>query len=168
VHPDPQCLFDQADALIAGQLNETDLRRAVSSAYYGVFHCVLRHVADTVLGAGNRGTNLYRAVYSGIAHEQLRTVCHKLGGPKPDDKIVKGHAPNGGFGQIIIFATLTLNLQDQRKYADYNPVRPFLSPTAAAEAVTNARDAVKYFEEARPEQRGAFIALLAMKLRNES
>jgi len=70
VHPDPERLFEQADALINGYKNETDLRRAISTAYYGVFHFVLRHVADTVAGVGNRSTNLYSA----FAPTALRTT----------------------------------------------------------------------------------------------
>jgi hypothetical protein len=59
VHPDPERLFEQADALIAGFKSETDLRRAISTAYYGVFHFILANVADAVAGVGNRSTNLY-------------------------------------------------------------------------------------------------------------
>ena len=40
VHPDPDRLFEQADTLINSHKDETDLRRAMSAAYYGVFHFI--------------------------------------------------------------------------------------------------------------------------------
>jgi hypothetical protein len=45
----PDHLFDQADRLIvstAGPPRQVDLRRAISAAYYGVFHIVATAVAD--------------------------------------------------------------------------------------------------------------------------
>jgi hypothetical protein len=161
VHPDPWLLLQQAEALLAGQPDETDLRRAISAAYYAVFHCVLRYVADTTAGVGNRGTHLYRWVYRSVQHEQLRTLCHRLGGPKPDVKIMR-YAPAGDFGPIVNFAPLALNLQDQREYADYDPVHSF-NHTEVQQVVSNARTAVQYFQAATPEQRGAFLSLLLIK-----
>jgi hypothetical protein len=46
VHPDPDRLFKQADTLINSHKDETDLRRAMSAAYYGVFHFMVRAAAD--------------------------------------------------------------------------------------------------------------------------
>jgi hypothetical protein len=96
VHPDPERLFEQADALINEYKSETDLRRAISTAYYGVFHFILRNVADT----GNRSTNLYSMVYRSIEHKPLRDLCITLGSKK------KSYAPIGGFGPVVEFAKL--------------------------------------------------------------
>ena len=121
MHPDPERLFEQADELIDGYKNETDLRRAISTAYYGVFHFILRHVADTIAGTGNRSTNLYGMVYRSVEHKPLRDLCATLGSK------VKSYAPMGGFGPVIAFAGLVQQLYEQRILADYVPVHSLIS-----------------------------------------
>src|SRR5215468_2472639 len=80
VHPDPDRLFDQADALINNHQNETDLRRAVSAGYYGVFHFTLSALADWVVGSANRSTERYVLVYRSVDHKVLRALCDQFRG----------------------------------------------------------------------------------------
>jgi hypothetical protein len=50
----PEHLFDQADALILGGIGrprQTDIRRAISASYYGLFHALVTAAADLVIGA---------------------------------------------------------------------------------------------------------------------
>jgi hypothetical protein len=70
----PDHLFDQADRLIvstAGPPRQVDLRRAISAAYYGVFHIVATAVADQFVGAGRRSTPEYALAYRRIDHKAL-------------------------------------------------------------------------------------------------
>jgi hypothetical protein len=124
MHPEPELLLQQAAALVAGQPDQTALRTAANRAYYAVFHHVLRYVTDSIVGERSRDTNLYRSVYRHVQHEQLRTLCNRLAGPRRDIKI-KRYEPGDTFGQIINFAGLILNLYDQREHADYDPVYVF-------------------------------------------
>jgi hypothetical protein len=52
----PDHLFDQAERLVAttagGAPRQADLRRAVSSVYYGLFHAILTAAADLFVGRG--------------------------------------------------------------------------------------------------------------------
>ena len=162
MHPEPELLLQQAAALVAGQPDQTALRTAANRAYYAVFHHVLRYVTDTIVGRGSRNTNLYRSVYRHVQHEQLRTLCHRLAGPRRDIKI-KRYEPGDKFGQIVVFAGLVLNLYGQRERADYDPVYAF-DPETVRHTVSNARTAIRYFDDASAEQRGAFLALLLLKL----
>jgi hypothetical protein len=162
MHPEPELLLQQAATLVAGQPDETALRSAANRAYYAVFHHILRYVADTIVGKGNRSTNLYRSVYRHVQHEQLRTLCHRIAGPRPDRKI-KRYEPGDKFGQVIVFARLILNLYERREQADYDPVYTFDDETGRR-AVSDARTAIQYFDNASAEQRGAFLALLLLKL----
>jgi hypothetical protein len=162
MHPEPELLLQQATALVAGQPDQTALRTAANRAYYAVFHHVLRYVTDTIVGQGSRNTNLYRSVYRHVQHEQLRTLCHRLAGTKSDKKITR-YEPGDKFGQIINFAGLVLNLYEQREYADYDPVHTFNHGKVHA-SVSDARSAIQFFETASAEQRGAFLALLLLKL----
>jgi hypothetical protein len=153
VHPDPERLFEQAETLINGYKNETDLRRAISTAFYGVFHFVLRQVADAVAGFGNRSTNLYGMVYRSVEYKPLRDLCVTLGSR------VRSYAPVGGFGPVVQFAKLVEQLYEQRILADYVPLHAF--DVRRSQLIVNyGREAVAHFTAATPEQRSAFIALL--------
>jgi hypothetical protein len=164
VHPDPDRLFQQAEALIDGHKDETDLRRAISTAYYGVFHFILRAAADVVVGAANRSTSRYNLAYCSIDHGRLKTLCDQLRTSKLNDKL-KPYEPAAGFGPIFDFARLALNLQWQRNLADYDTTYK-LDAAGARVAVSDARDAVKHFQAASVEQREAFLTLLLFKPRD--
>jgi hypothetical protein len=50
-------LFEQADKLIvsqAGRPRQADIRRAISAAYYGLFHAIVAKAVDQFVGATNR------------------------------------------------------------------------------------------------------------------
>jgi hypothetical protein len=74
----PDHLFDQADRLIQpsaglGAPRQADLRRAISSAYYALFHYVLKAGADMSVGAAMRKTNpdLYGRAYRSLEHADV-------------------------------------------------------------------------------------------------
>jgi hypothetical protein len=163
VHPDPDRLFDQADSLINNHTDETDLRRAVSAAYYGVFHFTLRALADWIVGPANRSTNRYVLVYRSVDHKVLRALCDQFRGSTVNAVIVP-FEPVGGFGPVKDFARAVLNLYEQRILADYDPARP-LSHADAFGAVSSARPAVAKFQAATPGQREGFLTLLAFRPR---
>lgn len=79
--PNPEHLLDQADHLIAppaiGAPRHTDLRRAISNAYYAVFHTVLAQAADTFVGKTNRKSELYALLYRSIDHGALERSAKK-------------------------------------------------------------------------------------------
>src|ERR1700757_100666 len=68
----PAHLFEQADKLIAppphGPPRQVDLRRAISSAYYGAFHAVLAAIANRFIGSTKQSTSLYSLVYRSVDH----------------------------------------------------------------------------------------------------
>jgi hypothetical protein len=77
----PEHLFDQADALILGGIGrprQTDIRRAISASYYGLFHAVVTAAADLVVGQTNRAQPRYGLVYRSIEHKRVRESCYPL------------------------------------------------------------------------------------------
>jgi hypothetical protein len=58
-------LFEQADVLLA-RGGQADLRRAISAAYYGLFHFALTEAADMVVGKEHRSSARYSLVYRSI------------------------------------------------------------------------------------------------------
>jgi hypothetical protein len=73
-------LFEQADNLIQPSANQADLRRAISSAYYGVFHCIMTTAVDLFAGSVNRGTQQYTFTYRSVTHDWLRKLCDHFRG----------------------------------------------------------------------------------------
>jgi hypothetical protein len=151
-------LFEHADALIGNHRDETDLRRAVSAACYGLSHFILRSIADWAVGPSSRSTPLYGLVYQSVDHKPLNDLCRDCLKATPSDKI-KDYVPAGGFGEIAVFARLTANLYGHRILADYHRDHRF-SPASALLALEDARNAVKYLGRATLEQRKAFMTLL--------
>ena len=156
-------LFEQADKLIspspAGRPRQVDLRRAISSAYYGVFHSCLAAAADEFVGAAQRATSRYVLVYRSIDHKALRDICDEAKKQTPSGKYVP-YFPGGGFDpNIQAFSTATIELQQKRHGADYNP-QPLFRTSDALLAVSTARSAVQRFRAANDEHRRMFLTLL--------
>ena len=158
--PDPEHLLLQADSL-AAQPHHEDLRRAISAAYYGLFHFVLTAAADMVFGADRRSTPRYSLAYRSIDHSRLRALCSKLGGTNPQDV---PFVPAGGFGRIADFARISGYLYELRNLADYDPSRDFTADEARV-AISDAREAITWFQQGSQEQQEAFLALLLFRPR---
>ncbi len=160
--PLPEHLFEQADILTdAIDARQTDLRRAISNAYYGCFHFVLTAAADMVVGAAEQTTPRYALVYRSVDHARLRALCVQVRATKPQNLAL---APVGGFGTIADFARNTFNLYELRILADYDPSRHF-TPGETRIAVSEAREAIKMFQQGSVEQQQAFLILLLFKKR---
>jgi hypothetical protein len=151
-------LFRHADELIKNHRDDTDLSRAVSAAYYGLFHFVLTAVANWLVGPGNRKGALHEMVYTSIDHKALVDLCADCLKLTPSEK-VKPYIPTGGFGTVGDFARVAVSLYGQRILADYDRTTQFNAGDTRL-ALDNARSAVRYFERATLEQREVFMTLL--------
>jgi hypothetical protein len=165
VHPDPDRLLEQAEMLITSCRDETDLRRAVSNAYYAVFHYALRGAADLTIGVANRGTPRYELAYCSVEHKRFKELCNQIAGGIPSKSVIPYAPPSPDyFGPVADFARLCPNIQEERHSADYHPTARF-DDVRALQAVSHARAAIKFIEAATTEQREAFLTLLLFKPR---
>ena len=122
----PDHLLEQADGLIVppggGAPRQADLRRAISNAYYAVFHAVVTQAADELVGKTNRTTPRYALVYRSIDHSSLRKVCENVDKKTLPQKYSK-YSPKGGFGpDLTALANAVVDLQEKRHSADYDPL----------------------------------------------
>jgi len=132
--PDPLRLLRHANDLIAQTApQQTDLRKAISSAYYAVFHFIATKASDLVVGTDNRSETVYRVVYRNVDHQRLKTLGNELRGSTPG-KMLGPYTPIGGFGSVANFARLTSELQELRHTADYDPIQSF--------TIDDAKDAI--------------------------
>ena len=58
-----------------GRPREAELRRAVSTAYYALFHTLARSGADLLVGRTNRNQLAWQQAYRALDHEETRKRC---------------------------------------------------------------------------------------------
>jgi hypothetical protein len=164
----PDHLLEQADRLIAppsrGAPRQADLRRAISNAYYGIFHAVVTEAADHFVGRTHRQTPTYGLVYRSIEHRSLRGLCEDVKKATLPARYSK-YVPTGGFGlDLIPLATAVVDLQERRHLADYDPLFR-VGVSDAVLAVVTGRTALVRFRNATRTRRNAFLSLLVFSPR---
>ena len=159
----PDHLLEQAERLITppvgGAPRQADLRRAISNAYYGLFHAVVTEAADDLAGRTHRQTPRYALVYRSIDHRSLRKLCEDVVKTTLPARYAD-FEPRGGFGpDLIAVATALVDLQEKRHLADYDPLfRARVSD--AVLAVATGRSALNRFRSASNPRRRAFVSLV--------
>jgi hypothetical protein len=161
--PDPDHLLDQANRLAAstgaGAAWQVDLRRAISSAYYALFHAVAADAVDELVGRTNRQTTRYMLAYRSVGHRSLRRLSEDVVKATLPTKY-SGLAPEGGFGaDLQFFATTLVVLQERRHRADYDPLFR-ASRSNALRAVQASRDGLQRLREADRALRRPFLTLV--------
>jgi hypothetical protein len=164
----PDHLLDQADQLIvpppAGAPRQANLRRAVSNAYYAMFHFVIASAADEFVGVTQRNSARYALMYRCIDHRVISDVCQEVKKTQPSAKFV-AYIPQGGFGsQIVAFASAIVDLQQRRHQADYDPTFR-LKLSDANLSIATARTAIRRLKRAKNEQRKMLLTLLICRPR---
>lgn len=155
--PNPEHLLEQAEKLVGSR--QADIRRAISSAYYALFHAASINAADAVAGTGNRQSERYALVYRSINHSSLSAICDAIANARP------GIQPQGGFStNFRAFAKALTELQRERHRADYDPLARF-SRTDALVTISTARTAFAHFKTATEEERSVFGSLLLFSRR---
>jgi len=164
----PDHLLGQATALLRlypGRTpRQTEIRRAISAAYYALFHFTLTQASDEFVGARNRATPQYALVDRSISHAGLRDQCVLVTKTTIPDRL-KPFVPLAGFGRDMrMFATVLPELQDKRHLADYDPSANFLRSEAESMIALAARGMAR-FASADAAERRVFLALLLFPAR---
>ncbi|MCC6737019.1 MAG: hypothetical protein IT534_12945 [Bauldia sp.] len=143
-------LIDAADALLQeGGRSVVFRRRAVSTAYYAVFHALAKLTADYVTRSAGRSTMEYERAYRAMAHTALRSAFANA--PLVEHPRVRE------IGQIVV------RLQAERERADYLPPGAAPFPTDVVRILLDrARDAVAAIESLRLSDES--VRLLAVTL----
>jgi len=155
-------LLDQADHLAAldtRRPKQANLRRAVSSAYYALFH-LLTDEGSRLLPATPLG--LQARVTRAFAHEEMKQVCVSISGIP--SAALHSLQPHGFSPQLKTVCKAFYELQEARHKADYDISLPYarIDVLALLRQTRNAFDAwalVRGTDEARV----FLIALLLSK-----
>ncbi len=117
-------LFETALSLSSprakGRPRQAKLRKAVSAAYYALFHQILQVSADSLVGtsAKKRKSQAWARVYRALNHKDVARVCRDL--RRPPAASAEVHDP-----ALVKFADIFLMLIVKREEADYDPNADF-------------------------------------------
>ena len=145
----PQELIDTCYKLVPPAATPTpsqaDMRRAISTAYYAVFHTLAASNAELIAGQPQSNISsyawerVYRRLDHGRAQNNLRAVLSQLSSSGEN------------------FARAFIELQDQRQNADYNPnIQLVLSD--AINIIAQAQTAIRDFAHLTQEERRLLAA----------
>jgi hypothetical protein len=162
-----QDLLTHAEDLLAagrrGAPLQMNLRRAISAAYYGVFHHLLADAADSLVGKTKRAEPGYGIVYRAFEHGRMRDRAGRA--INLSDKIANRLGLAAFSNPVRNGATAFVALQAERHKADYDPhYRPSLD-TARAQ-VEAARGAIANFSAADKAEYQLFLIMLLFEPRD--
>ena len=137
-----------------GRPRQTDLCRAVSAAYYALFHALAQSCADTLAGSTpvNRTRPGWRQTYRALEHGLARRQCANRAG-------MSRFAP-----EIRYFGELFVELQRLRHNADYDPGITF-DRSRVMQMIDQITRAVAGFEAADRGQRRDFAIYVLFRRR---
>lgn len=138
------------------------LRRAVSTAYYALYHDIAREAANSLLpnGTTRQQLNLARA----FRHNDMKTACGWIAGRAGNiDRSVKPLVESLKHTPIADVAESLWDLQEARHRADYDHLASFSKATVVA-YVDDAQKAIETLNGASGRQRAAFFSLLAVRV----
>ena len=138
-----------AQAPGGGTEREIQLRRAVSTAYYALFHCLSENCADLLAGRmkDKRHNEEWLRVYRSLNHSKTRNRCRS--------QASFAHVPL----PIRDFAEQFVELQRLRHEADYNPSASF-DQTEVMRNIDDSERRLRAFNAVPAAARRAFVLYL--------
>lgn len=166
---DPAKLVDAADALIdhhagkGGRPRSVWLRRAVSTAYYALFHAISLEAAAHLLPSGRTHDQL--AMARAFGHREIKTCCEWIAGRRGGiQRPVLPIVQTLKRGSVVDVADSFCDLQEARHRADYDHLATF-GKAASSAHVLDARRSIARLSAASPQEREALFSLLALRSR---
>jgi uncharacterized protein (UPF0332 family) len=105
---------------------QANLRRAISSLYYAVFHLLVDEACRIQIGAQRNQAPFRQVLGRAFAHGVMKEACKSFGGGTLKKGVAKGLP--AGFtipGEIRELAETFVDLQDNRHLADYDLTERF-------------------------------------------
>jgi hypothetical protein len=144
---------------------DAQLRRAVSTACYALFHKVLGTASDRFLGSDHKATAAYALLYRGFDHRTMNTVCEALHAAKLSDRYRKQLRRLEISQDMRDFAGAFPRLQRARQLADYDPTVE-INVADASDWIDAAQAAMAAFDRAASDEQTDVLALLLVGARN--
>ena len=106
--------------------SDAQARRAVSTAYYALFHKVVQAAAQRFMGQSHEKSAGYALLYGSFAHHHMKVVCEALQVSTLRDRFRYLLRRNAVSRDMRDFAGAFPALQEARHRADYDPTVEFL------------------------------------------
>ncbi len=147
-------LFTAASNEIDPDQARTHLKRAVSTAYYAMFHAVCANTADLLPGVvGEPATSAaWLQAYRGPEHTHVRNQCRNAGLMAPFPPEIRN------------FAETFVRMQSYRNQADYNPFSNFRQADVS-QMINDVEDAINLLESTPATIRRAFAITVLLRNR---
>ena len=127
-----------------GRPTQARLRRAVSTAYYAMFHCLAATAADLFIG--RQRTPAWHRVYRALDHGRARSSCLQ-GQTMPEYPV-----------EIRYFADTFVALQKERQRADYALDAEAYRKSDVLRYIASAERAIRQLERVGVQARRGFAA----------
>lgn len=161
-------LLSQAESLAqldAKKPKQANLRRAVSSTYYAVFHYLVHEACCVQIGTRHIQAGYRHVLGRAFAHTVMKQACTSFGGGTLKDAVIKG-LPRNPAGHYVIpkavqdVAATFAELQEKRHLADYDLTERFRRSDVLA-LIEQVRNNVERFAELTPsDEKRFFLACL--------
>lgn len=146
-------LLSAAQDLLKSNLRSAAYRRrAVSTAYYAVFHALAKLCAEALLKDASRDDDAYSKVYRALDHGPLKNLFVQA--PLKDHPTIK------------LFGSDIVKLQTERHRADYSPPdKDLFKPSEVEEIIRQARFVVGELNKLNESDRLLLATCLLFKER---
>ena len=157
----PDDLLAIAESLASGKIGnqrgrprQADLRRAVSTTYYALFHTLAINSADLLVGnrSSTRTKQAWGQVYRALDHGRVKRQC--------TNKQNLNRFPQ----EIRNFAAQFVRMQQERHLADYDPLNHF-SRSDVSFYIEETKSVTNAFENISRDERRAFAVFVLFDLR---
>ena len=149
-----QAAKDLVESADADDPHNSHYRRAVSTAYYALFHCLAESSANLLAGEDpvNRSQRAWRQTYRALNHGAVRNHSNR--------REFKTEFPQ----EIQDFAEVFVEINARRNRADYDPTESF-SKLDAQNAIDSAERAINGFMGIESGERRNFALYLLLPIR---
>lgn len=144
--------------------NDAELRRAVSTAYYALFHKVVAAAAERFIGPRHQNSAGFGIIYRGFQHRDIKSVCEALQVSTLKEKYQRVLQRISVSQDIKDFASAFPTLQEARHLADYDPMIQFFVSDVAS-LVDAAEVAMDAFDRAAGDEKADILALMMVGAR---
>ena len=162
----PDDLLTIAESLASGSIGpqrgrprQAELRRAISAAYYALFHTLASNCADLLVGSrsSTRTKQAWRQLYRALDHGQVKKRC-----TESRARQVLRMFPQ----EIQDFADQFVRMQRERHLADYDPLEHF-SRSTVSHHIEETKAAITEFHQVDRSDRRAFAVFVLFDRRRD-
>jgi uncharacterized protein (UPF0332 family) len=154
-----------------GRPKDASIRKAISTAYYALFHFLLDEASGILVGASRSDKSLRHLLSRCFQHGRMANACEKivsLTNPKTPPSVYApfARAIQNQSSDLLVVARTFKDLQEHRHRADYDLSQMY--PRAQAlRSISDVEEAVRAWNRIKRANRGLVQLVSVMLLHSE-